>query len=862
MFYSPSDVTQRKRADSHSTNDYHQYPYVRERSRKSLPSSLASSHSLRRLASQHADIPDNTPGRNLALGSPHNPSPQSSPVTSPSSAHGGSSRFADSQSSFTSDSASADFWSSRSGYEDGNRVPSTMSPPNFGTPPSPVPGRSRSITESDLRLSMHARKPVSRYPASSPRPRTAPHSPSPVITNENPDSHVPMGIKPLMSKPALPPPTHLSLHSPSVSESLSRSRQHAMPRKSRAAEFDVTFPFFSPGYSHSDQTGVSLANQDSLQFTSSTPANGKEQKQRNVLRRKPSAKAKEKEKIQRELEKKKDATASPSSSACGSASVSQESRSAHSRDWSLLTPAGTVVQGYRQREDPLPVQPAEESAANEPVSPSPIPYYTVYGTQSEHKIAAGGPDDTRQWSLHAHVLAGQRAQTRQELSKNLARKGSLSRMVSGRWKKVTGGGGKADESRPPSHGLPKGRSSLQEGHSPRDRIDAGEFGIDLFQTRSVTEPRNNSNERPAEGSKLWRLVKRISTGGMRERFVADKAAPPVPAIPKELLSSPPPRFHSLQAAPENPYNPSTPKNIANCGPRPSIATSSSSPNSSDVASARFFQRSHSRRSSVSSYGEEIVPQSSFPSMAHGDHHIVPPRELHQIARDQKNDQGSVSRSRSRSHSGQAGKIDLDNQRPRVASPVNGPWEAPPRTVPTCSVTQVSSPRAYRFDEKLPTVAHTQLLPDGNVSLSPPPRPIRSAMRSSRISQSENPYSNRRPATADEDRTLRTSLPSRVSSALSEASTATMQPMSNSLAGISKETLDVSHLRSGINFRALNAAPRRVPLTEREKAEIWDDLMQRSAQAGGTLHLGSSGQLESDNLRFSNCSEVSSTLIDL
>ncbi|OAX38533.1 hypothetical protein K503DRAFT_153461 [Rhizopogon vinicolor AM-OR11-026] len=858
MFYSPSDAAQRKRADSHSTNDYHQYPYVRERSRKSLPSSPASSHSLRRLASQHADTPDNTPGPILAL------SPQSSPVTSPSSAHGGSSRFADSRSSFTSDSASADLWSSRSGYEDGNRVPSTMSPPNFGTPPSPVPGRSRSITESDLRLSMHARKPVSRYPASSPRPRTAPHSPSPAITKENPDSHVPMGIKSLMSKPALPSPTRLSLHSPSISESLSRSRQHAMPRKSRAAEFDVSFPFpfFSPGYSHSDQAGVSLANQDSFQSTSSTPAYGKEQKQRNVLRRKPSAKAKEKEKIQRELEKKKDATASPSSSACEYVSVSQESPSAHSRDWSLLTPAGTVVQGYRQREHPLPVQPTEESAANEPVSPSPIPYYTVYGARSEHKIAAGGPDDTRQWSLHAHVLAGQRAQTRQEPSKNLARKGSLSRMVSGRWKKVTGGGGKADESRSPSHGLPKGRSSLQEGHSRRECIDAGEFGTELHQTRSVTEPRSNLKERPVESSKLWKLVKRISTGGMRERFVADKAAPPVPAIPKELLSSPPPRSHSLRAAPENPYSPSTPKNIANSGPRPSIATSSSSPNSSDVASARFFQRSHSRRSSVSSYGEEIVPQSSFPSMAYGDHHIVPPRELYQITRDQKNDQGSISRSRSRSHSGQAGKIDLDGQRPRVASPVNGPWETPPRTVPTCLVTQVSSPRTHKFDEKPPTVAHTQLLPDGNVSLSPPPRPIRSAMRSSRISQSESSYSHRRPATADEDRTLRTSLPSRVSGALSEASTTTMQPMSNSLAGTSKETLDVSHLRSGINFRALNAAPRRVPLTEREKAEIWDDLLQRSAQAGGTLHLGSSGQLESDNLRFSSCSEVSSKLIDL
>jgi hypothetical protein len=42
------------------------------------------------------------------------------------------------------------------------------------------------------------------------------------------------------------------------------------------------------------------------------------------------------------------------------------------------------------------------------------------------------------------------------------------------------------------------------------------------------------------------------------------------------------------------------------------------------------------------------------------------------------------------------------------------------------------------------------------------------------------------------------------------------------------------------------------LTEQEKAERWDDLMERSARAGGTLHLGAGGGedgLSSDMLRF-------------
>jgi hypothetical protein len=856
MFHSPSDATQRKRADSRSTDDDHQYHYIRERSRKSLPSSPASPLSLHRSGSRRADILDKAPGRIFAsLSFLRNPSPQSSPVTSPSSAHGGSSRFADSQSSFTSESASAEPWSSRSRCEDGHRVPAIMRPPHFGTPPSPVSGRSRSITESDLRLLMHdsTRKPASKRPASS--PRTTPHS---HITTDNPDSHVSMGIKFLLSKPAPPVPTHLSLHSPPASETLSHSR-HAMPRKSRPQppELDVSASPFSPGYSHPDQTGVPLVNQDSLQSPSpsSMPTQGREPRQRNVLRRKPSAKAREK--MQRELEKK-DATASPSSSARGSISVSlsRESPFTHSGDWPL-TPAGTVVRAYKQREDPSPVPPANGGATSEPSSPSPIPYYTIYGSRSEHKIAAGGPDDTRQWSLHAHAIAGHRAQTRQEgPGTDLSRKGSLSRKVSGRWKKATGGGGKADESRPPLHGHSSGRSSLQERRCPslgrdhREPLAPGEFGTDLHQTRSVTEPRNNLKEGSCEGSKIWKLVKRISTGGMRERFVADKAAPPVPAIPKELLNSPPPQSQALRAGVQKSYSPSMPKTIVNSGPRPSTTTTSSSPNSSDVASACFFQRSHSRRSSVSSYGEETAMHSSFLNMA--DHHIILPQELRQIVRDQTKDQDSMTRSRGRSYSGRSapsteGKTDSDDRHHRV---VNDPWEMSLHNAPT----SVTSLRTHRVGEKPPMITHTQLLPDGNVSLSPPPRPARSTMRSNRFSQSEISFPRPRPATADEEPVLRTS--PGASSTLSEVSTVTMQLSSNSSTPTSKEVLDISHLRSGINFRELNAAARCAPLTEQEKAEIWNDLLARSAQAGGTLHLGGSGQLESDNLRYSNCSEVS------
>lgn len=740
--------------------------------------------------------------------SPRNLSAQSSPVTSPSSAHGSSSRFADSQSSFTSESASADPWASRSLFDD-NRVPATSRPPYFGTPPSPaLSGRSRSITESDLLPIRHlTHKRASKYPSSSARPRTAPNSPTPA-TLETPESPVAMGIKFFLSKPALPSPTRLSLQSDSGASSRSRL---ATPRKSRPhpPELDVSAFPFSPAYSHPDHatrantlpsSSVPLISQDSLSLsTNSMPTPGKDQRQRNVLRRKPSAKVKER--IQREMELRQEATTADRSS----------------------------------------VQPTEELSEGDPLSPSPIPYYTVYGSQSEHRITAGGPEDNSSWSLHAHVLAEQRAQTlHSDPSRTLPRKGSLSRRVSSKWKKATGTGAKPDVSplRDPSNS----RSSLQERRSScrlKDRgqfTDAGEFG--KGHIRSATDPQSKS-----EGSKIWKLMKRISTGGLRERFHADTAAPPVPPIPKELLTTPPTAQKHSQATSRKSYSASMPRNIAGSGPRPSMATSSSSPNSSEMASASFFHMSHSSGSSLSSYGEETAP--GLPSI--GDRHILHPRELHQILGDHKKDQGSMSRSgrfsysSGQSYSGRAtptaeGKADDHHQNtsPRThASPITHP------------IHSLTSLRTHRRGEKPPTAAHTHLLPDGNTSLSPPPRPARGAS-----TLSEGEYSPSHSMT-DEEPNSRISL--LAPSTLSEASTAKMRTWSRSSTCTSKDASP--HLRSAVNYRELDA-PRRPPLTEREKAEIWDDLLERSAQAGGTLHLDGSGELESDNLSFTGCAELS------
>jgi hypothetical protein len=62
----------------------------------------------------------------------------------------------------------------------------------------------------------------------------------------------------------------------------------------------------------------------------------------------------------------------------------------------------------------------------------------------------------------------------------------------------------------------------------------------------------------------------------------------------------------------------------------------------------------------------------------------------------------------------------------------------------------------------------------------------------------------------------------------------------------------------MTFRELGSSEEKQQLTEQEKADRWDDLLERSARAGGTLHLGAGGGedgLRSDRLRFSNFSEA-------
>jgi hypothetical protein len=71
-----------------------------------------------------------------------------------------------------------------------------------------------------------------------------------------------------------------------------------------------------------------------------------------------------------------------------------------------------------------------------------------------------------------------------------------------------------------------------------------------------------------------------------------------------------------------------------------------------------------------------------------------------------------------------------------------------------------------------------------------------------------------------------------------------------------------HSRPPLKFREMGSgegAKDRGAWTEKEKAERWDDLLEESDRAGGTIHLGNT-ELPSDSLRFSDYSTLTTSAL--
>jgi hypothetical protein len=214
------------------------------------------------------------------------------------------------------------------------------------------------------------------------------------------------------------------------------------------------------------------------------------------------------------------------------------------------------------------------------------PYYTVFGATSGRVVAVGGPE-ADDWGVNPADIRGLRATatvtsvSAASSSSNVASGSgtkSLSRKLSGRITRAVRGDSPArvipqgtlgvydDQHQPHTlqerRNTSRGPAPLQvsiengsnSGHGPRTPNSSRGNGANGFNAgfppEDVVTPRSSSGRTPdanhgtasasasspGTGTRLWKLMKRLSTGGLKDKYVGSMGGedmPPVPALPDE-----------------------------------------------------------------------------------------------------------------------------------------------------------------------------------------------------------------------------------------------------------------------------------------------------------------------------------------
>jgi len=663
-----------------------------------------------------------------------------------------------------------------------------------------------------------------------------------------------------------------------------------------------------------------------------------------------------------------------------------------------LTPAGAVAAAYKEQENRRKhpkdfVGPnANGQLRRESYDEDGGVYYTVFG--SSGKVVAVGTPENERWSRYD-------LGTYSNKSKSISRKpslgalGRLARKSSTKFKKVEppNACGIVSES---EHGHERatrdgeaGRLSYQgrrsaslPGKHRRKKslgilVDNPNPGLISDSPQSASTPSKSGgwsldDASPSTSGKLWKLMKRISTGGLREKYNTQEAAPPVPALPEGLLPTPPPKPKpNPRSAPQSPNPPisryvrgrssfgdapftsrrrdahGAPSLLSSHRPptlssgknpshhQPSTNTRSSSPVSSGEVSSKYWQKS--RSSSVSTF--EDMPPLPGRTMTSGP--ILSPVELHKLEKEQTIGDLSSPPSTVDSHSSHMSpsnphgnaviivrKPSLRGVRVRASgedSETDGmstsefvALPSPPRhhyksnahavyhqsndsgptvgsgstspTIPMFSTEDVvnrfrptkgsgGAPNPSQVSQPLETTSNEV---GTTIATQPPPRPQRSSKRkpltmsqyaTSRASQDHERGSRDghrdqgAPPLASpshpKERTLGPSLE------LGNHSGTFGSSQSMGLVQLVKTSQDSSRenlkppssyrSRSPLKFREMESGEswkdKRV-LTEKEKVDKWDDLLEKSERAGGTIHIDiGNTKLLSDSLRFSDYSTL-------
>ncbi|KAH8103895.1 hypothetical protein BXZ70DRAFT_670466 [Cristinia sonorae] len=550
------------------------------------------------------------------------------------------------------------------------------------------------------------------------------------------------------------------------------------------------------------------------------------------------------------------------------------------------------------------------------------PYYSVFGSSSDHLVAANRNHDD--WNFDAYygcsgpnttVVAAASAGSRGGSSTGVK---GLTRKMSGKLRKATGGG-KSSGDDSPHRGIRVEKKEVSEGHSSKEGLpyDGRSFEVKDKSSPTVSthqeepaecskrshrsgekEKHKSKEEEGSAGGKLWKLMKRISTGGLRDKYTSDPAPPPVPALPKDLpgrltldIQSPPidelagesgvllsrfmlsrssmsgvrpssaPGSHASTPTRQSTGARTRPSTGNKTDPRPSTTTRSSSPDSSEVTSAGLFHKGHSNRSSTTSYGDELppLPNTTPMQVLPVAQHILSPSEQERLDSEETASRSAapVRRKAGRSRSAPDDVLVLTSptEEPRpslpfpprrqVNAPVGKPISPPSPTIPTFNtagaVNNFPSPPALSL-----TMSEFGVSPDAPQSA--PPRPRKSSRRqpsSPEVATSSGSSPSTRSSHSARLPSLSIDVFSRTRRSISTISrTAAVPPPITPLTSS-------SHSKSPLTFRDMESP--RAALSEKEKAAKWDDLLEKSARAGGTLHLGETG-LMSDSLRYSVVSE--------
>lgn len=649
------------------------------------------------------------------------------------------------------------------------------------------------------------------------------------------------------------------------------------------------------------------------------PKDDESSKPRNVLRRKSSAKqssiwSPSAPSIHRSLSKHHISSPIPLSPTRRSIS---SPRVISKPDSPGLTPAGAVAAAYKQqnkRREKL------ASMGDDSDGDDSTPYYTVFGSTSGKHIPVGEDD---RWNLDLNSFDGQRSRSIVHSPVPESSGGSslrkLSRKVSEKFKKpVTDEGVRPSLQERRSASVPhKHRRQKSLGVSIDGYVDVKPSELSASMSipsvknggpATIWPPedvasRSKKQDDASTGGKLWKLVKRISTGGLKDKYIAAQDSsppPPVPALPKALQHLSKSRTPSRsQSAPQSPADdakstphsplarfvqgrssfsgsarntpvyasfrttpgpprpdPEAQKRPSTAGQRPNIAsapiqpgrpsttTRSSSPNSSDFASSKFWSRTRSTRSSVSSYGEELPPVPK-PSLQLNQP-IVPTSELFRLEREAMSESPKSGRTRSTPHSPDDDSAVYSLHAPSRRHRHNNGTPFHSSSTSSTSPDEGSSPMPIVLPE----------FGNGPAS-SPPPRPPRSAKRVTSASATTPTMASHPPPVSSPNPdfgTFGVRSASRRSEVSSNASVLTAKPApppSPRRESSSDSSPPNSPLRSTLKFREMGSKNHTVAWTEKEKADRWDDLLEMSSKAGGTLHLGESGMgLLSDRVRLS------------